>query len=130
MRVAIGKSLEMDVPAFDTLTAEVQAHIIYTGWRNLLQDSHAGKTGDAAQEAAERKLSALTRGELRTAPLTDPVAREAMRLATDAVKAKAKAEGLDLKGPEIRTKATANLERFMAKARKNLKEQAAIEVDL
>jgi hypothetical protein len=117
----------------------VKDHIIYTGLRNLLMDAHAGITVEKAngedvqelsREAAVRKLEALTRGELRTAPLTDPVAREALRLATAAVKTAAKEKGLDLTTADTRAKAMANLERFMAKARKNLKEAAAIEVEI
>jgi hypothetical protein len=141
MKVAIGKGIELDVPAFTGLSPEVQEHIIRVGWRNLLMDAHAGITvekaeakgmtaEDMSREAAVRKLEALTRGELRTAPLTDPVAREAYRLAAAGVKAAAKDKGLELTAAELRTKATANLGKFMAKARKNLKEQDAIEVEL
>ena len=73
MLVAIGKGIELDVdPA--RFNAEVTAHIMKIGLRNVLMDSHANATQKAdpagyvakSRELAEKKLAALYAGVVRT----------------------------------------------------------------
>lgn len=146
MKINVGKGIELEVPAFNTLSDEVQAHIIRTGWRNLLQDAHAGVTeakangGDIVElsrAAAVRKLEALTRGELRTASTRegDPIKAEALRLAMIGVKNKHREEGKKIGEKDIKAKAREflaspgpALDKLMAKAKRNVKE--AIEIAL
>ena len=94
MDVLIGKGITMSVDT-DRLNGAVMDHVIYIGLRNILMDSHAGITSDEpdyvekSRAVAEKKLTALYAGEVRTAGTRegDPVKAEAMRLATEAVKA-------------------------------------------
>jgi len=146
MLVAIGKGLEITVPAFTDFTPEVQNHIFYIGMRNLLQDAHASITPEKAngqdvqalsREAAERKLAALVRGELRVvgARETDPVKAEALRIITGAIKKKYQGQKVEEK--EIRAKArdflntpSPALDKIMLKAKKNVKEAADIDIEV
>ena len=95
MLVPVGKGIELDVdPA--RFNAEVTAHIMKIGLRNVLMDSHANATQKAdpagyvakSRELAEKKLAALYAGVVRTqsagggiAKPTDPVAQVILRLA-------------------------------------------------
>jgi hypothetical protein len=98
MLVAIGKGIELDVDV-TRFNSEVHDHIVRTGLRNLLMDSHASATAKAdpdnyikrSREMAEKKLASLYAGVVRAqsfggpkAP-TDPVAMVILRLARKAV---------------------------------------------
>lgn len=94
MDINIGKGLTLSVDA-NALPANVMEHVVYIGLRNILMDSHAGigtdepDYQDKSRATAEKKLAAMMNGEVRVAGTRegDPVRAEAMRLATDAVKA-------------------------------------------
>ena len=146
MLVAIGKGLEITVPAFTDFNPEVQDHIIYVGLRNLLQDAHASMTPEKAnggdvvalsREMAERKLAALLRGELRVVGQRegDPVKAEALRLAINGLKKKHREEGKKIDEKEIKAKAREfldtpgpALDKVMAKAKRNVREAADIDI--
>jgi len=99
MLVAIGKGIELEVdPA--RLNAEVTAHVMKIGLRNILMDSHANATQKAdpegyvakSRELAEKKLASMYEGIVRAqsagggiAKPTDPVAQVILRLARKAV---------------------------------------------
>ena len=144
MQVNIGKGIELDVPAFDSLSQEVRDHIAYIGWRNILMDSHAGMTeakadgGDVvalSRAIAEKKLASLVAGEVRTATFRegDPVKAEAMKLALAAIDAALRKAG---KSPSKvdskvkREKAKEIMEKFMVQARKNVEAAREASVDL
>jgi hypothetical protein len=98
LQVNIGKGLTMDVD-LSKLNAEVTAHVMKIGLRNILMDSHANATQKAdptgyvakSRELAEKKLAAMYSGIVRTqstggiAKPTDPVAQVILRLARKAV---------------------------------------------
>jgi hypothetical protein len=146
MQINIGKGIELDTPAFASFPKEVQDHIVYIGLRNLLQDAHASMTEEKAnggdvqalsREMAERKLAALTRGELRVVGQRegDPVKAEALRLAINGLKKKAREEGRKVEEKEIKAEArefidTASpaLDKIMAKAKRNVKEANDIDI--
>lgn len=104
--VNIGKGIEIEVDftAFPTMAID---HIQYIGIRNILMDSHAGINAkvepdlsasdiiDQSRATAEKKLAALLRGEVRVASTREgnPVRAEALRMATDIVKAKVRKAG-------------------------------------
>ena len=95
MLVPVGKGIELDVdPA--RFNAEVTAHIMKIGLRNVLMDSHANATQKAdpegyvakSRELAEKKLASMYAGIVRTqsagggiAKPADPVAQVILRLA-------------------------------------------------
>jgi hypothetical protein len=99
MLVAIGKGIELDVdPA--RFNAEVTAHVMKIGLRNILMDSHANAAQKAdpanyvakSRELAEKKLASMYDGIVRVATVgsgiakpTDPVAQVILRLARKAV---------------------------------------------
>src|SRR5262245_35246583 len=98
MLVAIGKGIELDVDV-TRFNREVHDHIVRTGLRNLLMDSHASATAKTdpdnyikrSREMAEKKLASLYAGVVRAqsfggpkAP-TDPVALVILRLARKAI---------------------------------------------
>jgi len=98
MLVPVGKGIELDVdPA--RFNAEVTAHVMKIGSRNILMDSHANATAKSdpqgyvqkSRELAERKLQSLYNGIVRTQAVggpkapTDPVAMVILRLARKAV---------------------------------------------
>ena len=99
LEINIGKGLTMTVdPA--RLNAEVTAHVMKIGLRNILMDSHADATAKAdpqgyiakSREFAEKKLAAMYEGIVRAqsagggiAKPTDPVAQVILRLARKAV---------------------------------------------
>jgi hypothetical protein len=99
MKVNVGRGIERDVDT-SALSEDVMAHVVYIGLRNILMDAHASaakiveKGGGDVQAVAEamvdKKLAALRAGEIRVAGertrTTDPVKREAKRLATDYAK--------------------------------------------
>src|SRR6516225_3411174 len=95
LEVNIGKGLTMTVDP-SKFNAEVTAHVMKIGLRNILMDSHANATQKAdpagyvakSRELAEKKLAALYAGVVRTqsagggiAKPTDPVAQVILRLA-------------------------------------------------
>jgi hypothetical protein len=142
MKVNIGKGIELDVdvPKFN---AGVMDHLVYIGLRNVLMDSHAGVTAEIAGDqvqtqsraVAERKLAAMYAGEIRTARTgeRDPVRAEAIRLAINAIHAQIKSKGkkvaaFDAKA--IREKAITNIEKFMDKARANVADAKALDIDV
>lgn len=95
MLVNIGKGIELDVDT-TRLNQAVKDHVVYIGLRNILMDSHAGITADKSKDVeadsravAEKKLDAMYAGEVRSAGTRtgDPVKAEAIRLATDQLKA-------------------------------------------
>lgn len=102
--VNVGKSINIEVD-FATMPQTALDHILYIGARNILMDSHASITADEFPNADERqaaagamvqkKLDALMRGEVRVQSTRegDPVRAEALRMATDIVKAKIKKAG-------------------------------------
>lgn len=94
MDVQIGKGITLPVNA-NGIPPNVLEHVLYIGLRNILMDSHAGvATTEAdyvakATAIAEKKLAALMAGEVRVASTRegDPVRVEALRIATDRIKA-------------------------------------------
>lgn len=106
MQVQIGKEITLDVDT-SKLSAAVMEHVTYIGLRNILMDSHASATvaehGDeyraVAQAMAEKKLVAMYAGEVRTTATRegDPVRAEAVRLATDAIRAAIRKAGRKMK---------------------------------
>jgi hypothetical protein len=148
MQVAIGKGLDMEVPAYTTLDQAVLEHILYTGWRNLLMDSHAGVTAEKvgadnvtekSREAAQRKLQSLINGEVRTVATRegDPIKVEALRLAINGVKKKHREEGKKIDEKEIKAKAREflatpgpALDKVLAKAKRNVKEANDIDIEV
>src|SRR6185369_10463071 len=115
MDVQIGKGITMPVDP----TALPQAaldHVIYIGLRNILMDSHAGISTDEpdyqakAEAVANKKLAALMAGEVRVASTRegDPVKAEAVRIATDRIKAALRKAGRkvsDVDAKALRAKA-------------------------
>lgn len=144
MQVNIGKGIELEVPAFDTLSQAVKDHIVYIGFRNILMDSHAGMTPEKAnggdhvelsKAIAEKKLAALVAGDLRTTSSRegDPVRAEAIRLAVKAVEGAIRKAGkkvADFDRKVIREKAVENMEKFMVQARKNVEATKALDVEI
>jgi hypothetical protein len=73
MLVSVGKGIELDVDV-TRFNTEVMDHIVKTGLRNLIMDSHASATQKAdptgyiakSRELAERKLASLYSGVVRT----------------------------------------------------------------
>jgi hypothetical protein len=110
--VNIGKGIELDVD-FATMPQAAIDHILYIGARNILMDCHAGISVKAlpdltaadvvaqSRAAAEKKLAALLRGEVRTvstrASAADPVGEEARRIARATVTDRIKAAGKKVK---------------------------------
>lgn len=148
MQVNIGKGLELDINASELPQAALD-HVIYIGLRNILMDSHASVTRetnpndlqDAAMAMAMKKLDALMRGEVRVASSRegDPVRAEAIRMATDIIKAALKRKGTkvsDVEPKAIREAALKYLATeagtaLTAKAKARVEEQrAASGVDL
>jgi hypothetical protein len=146
MQINIGKGIEMETPAFATFPKEVQDHIVRTGLRNLLQDAHASMTVEKAnggdvvalsRDMAERKLEAMLRGELRvfTAREGDPIKAEALRIIINGLKKKHRDAGQKIEEKEIKARArefldtpSAALDKVMAKAKRNVKEAADIDI--
>jgi hypothetical protein len=139
--ISIGKGIEMEVPAFTTLTDEVREHIIRVGWRNVLMDSHASMTAEKAnggdvqalsRDMAQRKLEALMRGEIRTSTAreVDPVKAEALRLATVASRNKGKNEKeAKVAAREFLATPSPALDKLLVKAKRNVKEIGDIDLD-
>lgn len=102
--VNVGKSINVEID-FTTMPQAALDHILYIGARNILMDSHASITSDeypdadkrqaAASAMVQKKLDALMAGEVRVQSTRegDPVRAEALRMATDIVKAKIKKAG-------------------------------------
>lgn len=102
--VNVGKGLNIVID-FKAMPQNAIDHILYIGARNILMDSHASITADeypdaearadAALAMVDKKLVALMSGEVRVQSTRegDPVRAEAMRMATDIVKAKIKKTG-------------------------------------
>ncbi len=100
MDVQIGKGITIPVE-FSTLPQAALDHVLYIGMRNILMDSHAGIATTEpdyqakAQAVAEKKLAALMAGEVRVQSTRegDPVKAEAIRIASDRIKAALKKAG-------------------------------------
>ena len=139
MLVNIGKEHRTRDRNETSFNADVMAHIVKIGLRNILMDSHAGVTADKvgaenveeqSKATALKKLDALMAGDLRTSATRegDPVKREAMRLATNAVNAALKKAGKKADAKVIREKAASVMEKFMVQARKNVEAAKAIDI--
>jgi hypothetical protein len=115
MLVPVGKGIELDVDV-TRFNTKVMDHIVKTGLRNLIMDSHASATQKAdptgyvakSRELAERKLQSLYSGVVRTQAIggpkapTDPVAMVILRLARKTVqKDKAKELAAASKGDRL-----------------------------
>lgn len=146
MQVQIGKGIALEV-AVDELSPAVMDHVVYIGLRNILMDAHASATVaehgesyvDVARGMAEKKLAAMLAGEVRTTASRegDPVRAEAIRIATDQIKAAMRKAGVkmqsekfpDGKTPaEIRAGALRHIEKtpeIMELARKRVEESRA-----
>jgi len=139
--VNIGKGIELPVD-FTTMPQAALDHIMYIGARNVLMDSHASVTKesnpndlvDVARAMAEKKLAALMSGEVRVQSTRegDPVRAEAIRMATDQIKAIIKKAGkkvADYDAKAIREKAVARVTpELLALARKRVDENRAVDV--
>jgi hypothetical protein len=146
MLVNIGKGIELTVPGLDTLSPEVRDHIVYLGWRNVLMDSHAGMTAkdnptdyvEKSRAIAEKKLAALTNGEVRTTSFreSDPVKARAQELITKALLAKYRSEGKKPDAKDCAKEAKTLLanakpdNKFMIQARKDVEASRALTADL
>jgi hypothetical protein len=98
MLVGIGKGIELDVD-MTRFNKEVNEHILRTGLRNLLADTHASVTAKAnpdnyierSREMAEKKLASMYSGVVRAATVggpkapSDPVGMVILRLARKAI---------------------------------------------
>jgi len=115
MLIPVGKGIELDVD-LTRFNKEVMDHIVKTGLRNLIMDSHASATQKAdptgyiakSRELAERKLQSLYSRVARTQAIggpkapTDPVAMVILRLARKAIqKDKAKELAAASKGDRL-----------------------------
>jgi predicted NodU family carbamoyl transferase len=145
MKVNVGRGIERDVDT-SALAEDVMVHVVYIGLRNILMDAHAGAAKDGGTEAeikaraeaiVDKKLDALYRGEIRTAGersrTTDPVKREAKRLATDY--AKRRPDWKDLSASALAEKVTQLLalpnSQFMRIAEENVARMADLgEIDI
>ena len=144
MLVNVGKGIEIEVP-FESFPANALSHVQYIGARNVLMDCHASVTADEYPDAAEReavaramvekKLAALMSGEVRVASTRegDPVRAEALRMATDQIKAiirKAGKKVADYDAKAIREKAIARITpELLATARQRVEENKSVDVE-
>lgn len=111
--INVGKSINIEVD-FTSMPQAALDHILYIGARNILMDSHASITaeeypnGDQRQAAAgamvQKKLDALMSGIVRVSSSRegDPIRAEALRMATDIVKAKIRKAGKKVAGYEAK----------------------------
>jgi hypothetical protein len=144
MKVRIGKGLELDVN-LERFNTAVMDHVVYTGLRNILMDSHSHHTkaedGDnyveTSRAAAERKLEAMYNGEVRSpgggAREVDPVKVEAQRFATAQVKKHFKQIGREADAKTIRHSAAKLIETnpsIMKTAKKNVEAANAAKLDM
>lgn len=146
MQVNVGKGIELEID-HTALPESAMNHVIMIGLRNILMDSHASITTDEYPGAAEsdaaaramvaKKLDALMRGEVRVQSTRegDPVRAEAMRMATDIIKAALRKAGrkvADIDAKALREKAASLVTpELMAKAKARVEEtRAANAVDL
>lgn len=143
MLVNIGKGIELDVDT-TKLNEAVKAHVEYIGLRNILMDSHAGVTAEksenveaASRAMAEKKLAAMYAGEVRSVGTRtgDPVKAEAIRLASDQIKAAARKAGKKVSSIDaaaLRAAAVALVEKTPAiteLARKRVAEAKTVDTD-
>lgn len=141
MDIVVGKGITLAVDV-DALPGNALEHVIRIGLRNILMDAHAGESDPAAARAkSEKKLEALMSGEVRVAGTRegDPVRAEAMRIATDMVKAAIRKAGKKLSDYEnsaIREKAVEVLESakhgadVMTRAKANVAAKKELAADL
>lgn len=119
MQVNVGKGIALEIDE-TALPKAALNHAIMIGLRNILMDSHASITSDEYPDAGEReaaaramvdkKLDALMRGEVRVQSTRegDPVRAEALRMATDIIKAALRKAGrkvADVDAKALREKA-------------------------
>lgn len=143
MLVNIGKGIELDVDT-TKLNEAVKAHVEYIGLRNILMDSHAGVTAEKSENVeadsramAEKKLAAMYAGEVRSVGTRtgDPVKAEAIRLASDQIKAAARKAGKKVSSIDaaaLRAAAVALVEKTPAiteLARKRVAEAKTVDTD-
>lgn len=142
--INVGKGMSMLVN-FGAMPQAAIDHCLYIGARNILMDSHASITADeypnesARKDAAEamiaKKYEALMRGEVRVQSTRegDPVRAEALRMATDQIKAIIKKAGRkvsDYDGKAIREKALARITpELLATARQRVEENKSVDVE-
>ena len=142
MKVNVGKSIELDVDT-SKLNETVMQHVIYIGLRNILMDAHASVTRESdgdqveanSRAASEKKLAAMYNGEVRVVGTRegDPVKAEAIRLATNAIRAAIRKAGKKLSDYDpkaIRDKAVTMIETYRAVAEKNVADARAASVDI
>lgn len=148
MQVNVGKGITLEID-HTALPEAALNHAIMIGLRNILMDSHASITTEeypdanareaAARAMVDKKLAALLAGEVRVASSRegDPVRAEAIRMASDIIKAALRKKGTkvsDVEPKAIREAAVKLLERdasILAKAKARVDEQrAAAAVDL
>jgi len=143
MLVNVGKGIEREIDVAKLPQAALD-HAVYIGLRNVLMDSHASITTDeypntaertaAAEAMVDKKLAALMSGEVRVQSTRegDPVRAEAIRMATDQIKAIIKKAGkkvADYDAKAIREKAVARVTpELLALARKRVDENRAVDV--
>lgn len=145
-QVNIGKDIELNVDVA-RLPQNVLDHVVYIGLRNILMDSHASITAEKSTDVygdsramAEKKLEAMYNGEVRSAGTrtADPVKAEAIRIASDRIKAawrKAGKKLAALDSKDLRNAAVALVEKTPAiteQARANVAaaRELDVEVDL
>lgn len=143
-KVNIGKDLELDVD-FSKFNSAVIDHILYIGARNILMDSHASVTAEKSADVqgeslamAEKKLAAMYNGEVRTAGsrIGDPVKAEAIRIASDRIKAALRKAGrklADVDAKALRQSAVELVDAtpaIMAQARANVEAAKALDVEV
>lgn len=141
--VNIGKSIEMDVD-FAAMPQAARDHIMYIGARNVLMDCHASITRESnpndfiesARALAEKKLAALMAGEVRVQSTRegDPVRAEAIRMATDTIRAAIRKSGKkfsDFDPKAVREKAIGMVTpELLAKAKARVDENRAVGADV
>lgn len=144
MLVNVGKSIELDID-HTALPANALQHAIMIGLRNILMDSHAsitdkeypdaGEREAAARAMVDKKLAALMSGEVRVQSTRegDPVRAEALRMATDIVKAKIRKAGKKVADYEAKAVREAALKlvtpELMAQAKARVDETRAATTD-
>lgn len=84
--VSLGKTGHSVTVQVERLEPDVLAHVFNYGLKQILNDAAAGgKTEDEKLGLFNKRLETLYSGSLRAARESDPVAKEAKRIATDYV---------------------------------------------
>lgn len=86
---------------FDTLPQVTREYVINYGWRQCIADAAASaKTTGEAKGMCEKRFDNLLKGVIRAERESDPVAREARRIAFEMTNKWAKANGIVLTAKE------------------------------